>query len=273
MSNRNRPSPGIGSGGANNTARLRRAAQAGSMPELQLGKGLIFDRHGRIAVDFEGISGDIAGPRGSQGATGPQGPPGLTGVDVAQRYEIAIATLLAPATDPATELAGFPTKNTLDWAEQYSTRRDWSETFETNSVSTGLVPVSRHGEDTSILVFQSGYYLCMFTSIIHSHGTGDSSYAVAFSEVDSFGEDATYTNTLWRTGESGPGSHGVSGDFVRFEEAEGHDDAMYPSAQFLLHAQGLTHVRCSTAVYDDEEIANYLQGRLTCLRIAQWPEG
>ena len=82
MSNINRPSPGIGSGGANSTARLRRAAQAGSMQELQLGNGLVFDRHGRLTIDELSIRGGAIGPRGEQGPgglAGPQGPPGDPG--------------------------------------------------------------------------------------------------------------------------------------------------------------------------------------------------
>jgi hypothetical protein len=82
MSNKNRPAPGIGSAGANTPERLRRAAQAGSMTELQLGNGLIFDRHGRLKVDEPAIREGVIGPRGQQGpggVVGADGSPGLNG--------------------------------------------------------------------------------------------------------------------------------------------------------------------------------------------------
>ena len=84
MSNLNRPSPGIGAGGANNTTRLRRAAQAGSMLELQLGNGLVFDRHGRLTINTDAIKKGLMGPQGAQGpagAVGADGSPGLNGQD------------------------------------------------------------------------------------------------------------------------------------------------------------------------------------------------
>ena len=81
MTNNNRPAPGIGSGGANNTSRLRRAAQAGSMQELQLGNGLVFDRHGRLKVDEPAIRDGIVGPRGQQGPSGVAGAAGSPGLN------------------------------------------------------------------------------------------------------------------------------------------------------------------------------------------------
>jgi hypothetical protein len=79
MSNPNQPVPGIGGGNPNNSQRLRRAAQAGSMLEMQVGDGLKLDKHGRLAADFGNIQSGIQGLQGGTGATGARGGQGQPG--------------------------------------------------------------------------------------------------------------------------------------------------------------------------------------------------